>query len=70
MSDLQPNRRRGRFRKAGGVLAVCAGTLLIVLERSEALGGDRQGVAWFWIVVAVLLIVLGLAELFDRGEKP
>ena len=66
MSDSLGNPRKRRFRKAGGALAVLAGLLLIVLERSEAIGGQQAGVAWFWIVVAVLLIMLGIAELADR----
>ncbi len=48
-------------------MAVVMGLLLIVLERSEALGGAQQGVAWFWIVVGSLLVLLGLAELADRA---
>lgn len=65
--ELSPTRRR--LRKAGGVLAVVFGSTLIVLERSEALGGAQPGVAWFWIVVAVLLIALGMAELLDRTGR-
>jgi hypothetical protein len=59
--------RRRRFRKVGGVMAVVLGVLLIALERSEALGGAQQGVAWFWIVIGGLLVLVGLAELADRS---
>lgn len=64
---LTPTRRR--MRKVGAVLAMVAGAALLVLERSDALGGERQGAAWFWIVIAALLILLGLAELLDRTSS-
>lgn len=56
------------MRKLGAVLAIVAGGALLVLERSEALGGQRQGAAWFWIIIAFLLVVLGMFELFDRSS--
>ena len=62
-----PGSSRRRLRKIGGALAVLAGVALVVLERSEALGGAGQGAAWFWIIVALLLVSLGLAELLDVG---
>jgi len=62
-----PGSSRRRLRKLGGALAVLAGVALVVLERSEALGGAGQGAAWFWIIVALLLVSLGLAELLDVG---
>lgn len=58
---------RLRMRKLGGVLAVVVGVLLILLERSAALGSDQPGAAWFWILVALFLIALGIAQLLDRG---
>jgi uncharacterized membrane protein YbhN (UPF0104 family) len=67
VTEQPPNQRRRRIRKLGGLMAVVMGLLLIVLERSEALGGAQQGVAWFWIVVGSLLVLLGLAELADRA---
>lgn len=57
---------RRKARKLLAVLGLIAGIGLLTLERTEALGGDRQGASWFWIVVAMLLILLALAELFDR----
>ena len=67
MTLQPPGSSRRRLRKMGGALAVLAGVVLVVLERSEALGGAGQGAAWFWIVVALLLVMLGLAELFEVG---
>lgn len=69
--DLRPiSPTRRRMRKAGGILAIVIGSLLIVLERTQALGGEQQGAAWFWIIVALALIAVGLAELLDRGDPP
>ena len=58
-------KRRARKLLAG--LAVVGGVGLIVLERSAILGGGAAGVSWFWIAVAVVLALLGLAELVDKG---
>ena len=71
MRDLRPiSPTRRRMRKVGAVLAIFIGVLLVVLERTQALGGERQGAAWFWIIVALALVAVGLAELLDRGDPP
>lgn len=66
-STRDHNSTRRRMRKLGGVLALVVGALLISLERSDALGSDQPGAAWFWILVALFLIALGIAQLLDLG---
>lgn len=47
-------------RRILAVLAMAVGLFLIVSE----VAGFRGGVQWFWIFVAVLMVLLGLAEFF------
>lgn len=63
----RPRPRRRRMRKVGAVLAIVAGLALVAIEWL-LMGEEQQGVSWFWIVVAGVLVMLGLAELLDRGE--
>ena len=48
-------------------IAVVAGLALVGLELARP-GGTSAGERWFWLVVGVLLVALGLAELMSgRG---
>lgn len=47
-------------RKLLAALAVAAGVALAFFELRPALAGNPE--AWFWVVVAALVIAFGLAE--------
>ena len=50
-------------------VAVASGVLLVGFEAAGK-GGGSAGERWFWAVVGLLLIVLGLAELAGWGRRP
>jgi hypothetical protein len=51
-----------RPRKLYGALGVTAGVVLVLFEYKPALAGNGEDI--FWLLIAVLLIVFGLAEAF------
>ena len=61
-----------RFRRGLAVAALLGALGLLALEGRELLTGGPRGASWFWIVVAVTLAMLSLAELLDRppGDTP
>ena len=63
---LQPAHRKPK--RLYSALGVLGGLVLLWFELSPARRGDGEG--WFWILVAALMIVLGLAGLFQRADSP
>ena len=59
--------KRPAKRKAFALIAMIAGLGLIALEllRPQA---ATTGERWFWLIVGVLLVGLGLAGVMDRGD--
>jgi hypothetical protein len=49
-------------RKLLAALAVTAGVVLALFELPPALAGNPE--SWFWVVVAAVLVLFGLAEAF------
>ena len=49
-------------RKLLAALAVTAGVVLGVFELQSALAGSAE--SWFWVFIAAVLILFGLAEAF------
>ena len=70
---VEPERRATKHgaRKLLATLGLVGGVALIVLETvgSFARVGGMSEVAWFWIVVALLLIAIAMAELLDRHKQ-
>ena len=61
------NEKRPGKRRAFAVIAMIAGFVLLALELMRphaATAGER----WFWLLVGVLLVGLGLAGVMDRGD--
>jgi hypothetical protein len=67
MEPLQPPRSRGPRRKLLAALATLSGIVMLALEfiRPHGSAGER----WFWLVVGVLLIALGVAELLLKESR-
>ena len=63
---MTPQKRPLR-RKLFASLAVTAGFVLIGLELAGA-GDFSTGERWFWAIVGVLLIALGVAELMSPRD--
>ena len=70
MSGPQPTKpgpNRG-FRRAFAVAGLVGAVLLLALEGRELVSGGPRGVSWFWILIALVLALLSIAELADRGD--
>ena len=70
MSGPQPPKPRpGRgFRRAVAAAGLVGAAVLLTLEGRELLTGGPRGVSWFWILIALVLALLSIAELTDRRD--
>ena len=68
LEDPRRASTRRRARKLLAALGLVGGVMLVVLEVTRTFTREEgeTGIGWFWIVVALLLIALALAELLDR----
>ena len=66
--SVERKRPSRKFRRALAVASLVGAAVLLTLEAREMTGGGPRGVSWFWVVVALALIVLSIAELTDRAE--
>ena len=65
MIEHRPRRRKTLF----ATIAVVAGIVLVGLELVRPPEGTSTGERWFWLVVGVGLVGLGLAELTGSGGR-
>jgi hypothetical protein len=59
----------GGLKKAFAAIAVVGGVALCVFEIRALARGGNPG-AWFWLIVAVLMVVLGVLELVAPARPP
>ena len=59
--------KRPAKRKAFAAIAVIAGAALVVLELLRP-GATSAGERWFWLIVGLALVGLGVMGLLDRGD--
>ena len=57
------------FRRAFAVAGLVGAVVLLTLEGREMAAGGPRGVSWFWVLLALVLALLSVAELADRGER-
>ena len=66
--SLGSQKRPARRRRLFAALAALSGAVLIAFELLRPPTGTSSAERWFWLVVGVLLIGLGTAELMRPSD--